>query len=43
MFTVYILSIGTLTPFHTCPKNLKMSILLPVDVSKIVLDEWQTV
>ena len=31
-----------LTPYHTGPK-VCMSILLPVDVSKIVLDEWQTV
>ena len=32
----------TLTPYHTCPNILKKSIFLPVDMSKIVLDEWQT-
>ena len=38
----------TLTPDHTClslnlkKKKKKESILLPVDLSKIVLDEWQT-
>ena len=33
----------TLTPYHTYPKIWKKSILYPVDVSKMVLDEWQTV
>ena len=32
-----------LTPYHTCPKKWKKSISLPVDGSKIVLEEWQTV
>ena len=32
-----------LTPYHTCQKSLKKYNLLPVDVSKIVLGEWQTV
>ena len=40
--TVFILII-VITSYHTCPKIWKKSILLPVDVSKIVLDEWQTV
>ena len=32
-----------LTPNHTCLKYFKKSILLPVDVSKTLLDEWQTI
>ena len=34
----------TITPNYTCPKIWKKkSILLPIDVSKTVLDEWQPV
>ena len=32
----------TLTPYHTCPKFWR-SILLPINVSKILLYVWQTV
>ena len=47
-YTVFTLNIGT--PILTIPvlklkkkKTQKTSILLPVAVSKIMLDEWQTV
>ena len=33
----------TSTSYHMIPKVWKKSILLHVDVSKLVLDEWQTV
>ena len=43
-YHIYLKYWDTLTPYHTCPKIWKRkSILLPVDVSKIVIDEWQTV
>ena len=43
LYHIYPKYLETLTPYCTCPKKLKKSNLLPVDVSKIMLDEWQTV
>ena len=44
VYRIYPKYLDTLTPYHTCPKiwKKKKSSLLPVYVSKIVLDEWQT-
>ena len=41
-YRIYLKYWDTIAPYHTCPK-LKKSILLPIDVSKIVQYEWLTV
>ena len=42
-YCIYPVYLVTLSPYHTSPKNLNKLILLPVNVSKVSLGEWQTV